>query len=100
MRGARVVPIGLLVMHLLIAGYVVSLMLVRYQQAQQERDAQRAITDHEREQTEALRRRVDSLEAIKEGLRADDPYVIEKMARSLHGYRSPGDISPPPMNSP
>lgn len=99
-RAARVLPIGLLVLHLLIALYLVSLMLVRYQQATEEQRQQRAITDHEREQTEDLRRRVDSLEAIKEGLLADDPYVVEMMARSLHGYRCPGDITPPPLTSP
>ena len=99
-RTARVLPPGLLVLHLLIALYLVSLMWMRYQQATEERHHQRAITDHEHEQTEALRRRVESLEAIKAGLLADDPYVVEMMARSLHGYRAQGDISPPPLSAP
>ena len=55
-----------------------------------------SINEQEQHKRDIVRTRVETAEACLEGLRADDPYVIELIARERLGYiSSPNEIVPP-----
>ena len=57
----------------------------------------RAAAAAEREETERLHSEIEKGKALRDGLKRDDAYVVEYMARERLQYTTPGDITPPPI---
>ncbi|MFW5845353.1 MAG: hypothetical protein ACOCXJ_03915, partial [Planctomycetota bacterium] len=56
--------------------------------------------DREAVEQAALQHRKQDLAIMRaraDGLDANDPYVVELIARERHGFQAPGEIKPPPM---
>lgn len=60
-------------------------------------DEMRAAARQERRATAELEREVGVQEALLEGLRNDDPYVIELLARDKLDFRGADEVLPPPL---
>ena len=98
MTWRRLIGVGLLLGHLAIALTLILILVGKRHEADALRQQERTTAARERRETEVLQHQVDSLEAIKDGLRHDDPYVVEMMARRLHQYQISGEITPPPLS--
>lgn len=97
MLGSINVRHGLLVLaHLGLAGVVVSAMLDYRSERRADVEQVREQAQQERAQTRAFDERVDTGEALREGLRQDDPYVVELLLRERLGYQAhPQEVRPP-----
>lgn len=56
----------------------------------------RETTAQERGETSRLQQELERGRALRDGLRRDDPYVVEFLARERLQYSGPGEMSPPP----
>ena len=81
----------------LVLGVVVCLFALSFLESRQE-TAQQAheLMAEEEAKRDILQRRVLTAEARLDGLRSDNPYVIELIARARLGYTSQPDESVPP----
>lgn len=50
----------------------------------------------ERLETQRLQSEIERGKALRDGLKRDDPYVIEYLARDRLQYAGPGEMNPPP----
>jgi cell division protein FtsB len=57
----------------------------------------RTVAQQDRLETQQLQADITQQEALIEGLRAKDPYVVEMIARDKLRYVGAGEISPPPL---
>jgi len=101
MLNRRVIANGLVfAANLVLGAWVVSSLYVRLQERRGEVDAVRHAAVQERQATEELRHQVAVQEATLAGLRQDDPYVIEMLAREKLGWEGPDEVRPPPLPEP
>jgi hypothetical protein len=88
---------GILVaLHVLLGG--LGLVYGVHQLGEKAQDAanKRAEAAKDRALTEAQRAEADRLQALLDGKRKLDPYVVELLARDRLRYLRPGELSPPP----
>ena len=77
---------------LALLGWLVSIYVERHRELAKVRE----VTASEHAETERLQRGLDTGTALRDGLKRDDPYVIELLARDRHQYTGSGELSPPP----
>jgi hypothetical protein len=56
----------------------------------------REVADRERAETQRMKDDIARGQAMRDGLKADDPYVVEFLARDRLQYTGPGELNPPP----
>ncbi len=89
-------PIAFLV-HAAIAIAVVGLLYGQYDARQREVDETRRLADRERAETARLERENTVHQDLLRGLKDNDPYVVELVARDRLDYARPGEVAPPPL---
>lgn len=86
--------------HVVIAVTIVWGMQHQYAQRSEEVGSLRSTAQRESADTAKLQREVEVLEHLLDGVRQDDPYVIELLARDRLGYRNPEHLEVPPPRLP
>lgn len=89
-------PITFLI-HLAVAIAVVGLLSGQYEARRREVDETRRLADRERAETARLDRENTVHQDLLRGLKDNDPYVVELVARDRLGYARPGEVAPPPL---
>lgn len=56
----------------------------------------RELSAKERTEIERIKAELSHSQALRDGLRQEDPYVIEFLARDRLNYTGPGELNPPP----
>ena len=97
MNWPRISTIALFAAHVAGAAYILLCLYTRRQDARAELQMVREIANREQRETEDMQRQVKVLEHRKIGLHANDPYVIELMARERYESRGQDEIRPPPL---
>ncbi|TVR42607.1 MAG: hypothetical protein EA402_11380 [Planctomycetota bacterium] len=86
----------LILLHAVAAVVVVFNLSQQRQERQAEVEQLRIIAQDEAQLTESHRRQVATYEALLDGLRQRDPYVVELLARDRLGYRHTHHREVPP----
>ena len=73
-------------------GWLASVLVDRRSDVAQVRE----LTAKEHAESERIKAELIRSQALRDGLRRDDPYVIEFMARDRLQYTGPGELNPPP----
>ena len=89
----------LFVVHGVFATVVVLVLWMHLQQREQDVERLRVTAQQEHSETVALEAEIAQQQALIDGLRAKDPYVVELIARDKLNYVGAGEISPPPLPS-
>lgn len=87
----------LFVLHGVFATVVVLGLWMHLAQREIEVERMRVTAQAEHQETTNLEADIAQQEAMIDGLRAKDPYVVEMIARDKLHYVGPGEISPPPL---
>lgn len=75
-----------------LVGWLVTAYVERRAELAKVREAAAA----ERVETQRLQSEIERGKALRDGLKRDDPYVIEYLARDRLQYAGPGEMNPPP----
>ena len=86
-----------LVINLGLGAWVVASLYGRLVEREAEVEAVRIAAANERRDTAELQRQVAVQEALLDGLRDQDPYVVELLTRDRLGWRGEGETPPPPL---
>ncbi len=89
-------PIALL-FHVAAAIAVVGLLYGQYDARSREVDETRRLAGRERAETARLERENTVHQDLLRGLKDNDPYVVELVARDRLNYARPGEVAPPPL---
>jgi cell division protein FtsB len=89
----------LFVVHGVFATVVVLGLWMHLEQREQDVERLRVTAQQEHVETTTLEAEISQQQALIDGLRAKDPYVIEMIARDKLNYVGAGEISPPPLPS-
>ncbi len=84
---------------LLHAAFAVALLgwlVSSYVERRAELDKVREAADAERLETQRLQSEIERGKALRDGLKRDDPYVVEFLARERLQYTASGELAPPP----
>ena len=73
-------------------GWLVSV----YVERRSELGRARAAATVESQEAQRLQGEIERGKALREGLKRDDPYVVEYLARDRLRYTAPGELAPPP----
>lgn len=87
----------LFVVHAVFATVVVISLFMYLQERESEVARVKQIAQQERQETIRLEADIHQQEALLDGLRRKDPYVVELVARDRLKYSIPGEIAPPPL---
>jgi cell division protein FtsB len=87
----------LVVVHAVFATVVVIALMIHLQSREAEVAQIKRVAEQERQETERLKAEIAQQEALLDGLRRKDPYVVELVARDRLKYAGPGEIAPPPL---
>ena len=97
MNRRAVINALILAANVVIGVWVIASLYARLELRRSEVDAVRAAAQEERIATQELTRQVSVQEAILGGLREDDPYVVEMLARDMGLIDTSNESSPPPL---
>ncbi|TVR12883.1 MAG: hypothetical protein EA401_08110 [Planctomycetota bacterium] len=86
--------------HVVIAATVIWGIQQQYAQRSQQVGELRHTAQAEATDAAQLQREVEVLEHLLDGMRKEDPYVIELLARDRLGYRNPERLEVPPPRLP
>ena len=89
----------LIAAHAAVATAIIAMLYGQYDERQRAVSATRRAADAERRETEAVQRENQVLGDTLKGIKANDPYVVEMLARDKLGYQRPGEMAPPPLPS-
>ena len=87
----------LVVVHAVFATVVVITFSIYLRDRETEVAHVKQIAQQERQDTARLQNDIVQQEALLDGLRRKDPYVIELIARDRLHYTGAGEIAPPPL---
>jgi cell division protein FtsB len=87
----------LFVVHAVFATVVVISLFIYLQEREAEVARVKQVAHQERQETQRLEADIRQQEALLDGLRHKDPYVVELVARDRLRYAIPGEIAPPPL---
>jgi hypothetical protein len=88
-----------LVVRLLHAAFAIALLgwlVSAYVERRKELDVVRQAASQEHAETVRMQGEIEQGKAVRDGLKRDDPYVVEFIARDRMQYTSPGELAPPP----
>jgi hypothetical protein len=75
-----------------VVGYLASVLVERRREANELRN----LADDRTAETRRIRDEITRDEALRDGLKHDDPYVVEYLARERLKWTTPGEFAPPP----
>ena len=84
---------------LLHAAFAIALLgwlVAAYVERRGEADKAREAAATEALETQRLRNDIEHGRTLRAGLKRDDPYVVEFLARDRLQYAAPGELAPPP----
>jgi len=87
----------LVVVHAVFATVVVISLFIYLQEREIEVSRVKQVAQQEHLETARLEADIHQQEALLDGLRHKDPYVVELVARDRLNYSGPGEIAPPPL---
>ncbi len=87
----------LVVVHAVFATVVVISLSIHLRERESEVTQIKQVAHQERQDTLKLQHDIAQQEALLDGLRRKDPYVVELIARERLKYTGPGEIAPPPL---
>ena len=87
----------LVVVHAVFATVVVISFSMHLRERESEVAEIKQVAQQERQETVRLQHDITQQEALLDGLRRKDPYVVELIARERLKYAGPGEIAPPPL---
>jgi cell division protein FtsB len=87
----------LFVVHAVFATVVVISLLIHLQERQGEVSHVQQVASQEHQETLRMQADIAQQEALLDGLRKKDPYVVELIARDKLNYAGAGEIAPPPL---
>jgi cell division protein FtsB len=87
----------LVVVHAVFATVVVISFSIYLRERETDVAQIKQIAQQERQDTTRLQHDISQQEALLEGLRRKDPYVVELIARDRLNYTGVGEIAPPPL---
>ena len=87
----------LIVLHVLLGLAVVASLCRQLGLRSGEVSEIRAQAQADRGETLRMQREMDLQRNLLTALRAQDPYVVELLARDRFGYMRPGELAPPPL---
>jgi cell division protein FtsB len=87
----------LVVVHAVFATLVVIGLSIALQEREKEVAHVKQIAQQEREETQRLQADIAQQEALIDGLRRKDPYVVELVARDRLNFAGKDEIAPPPL---
>ena len=87
----------LVVVHAVFATLVVISFSIYLRERESEVAHIKQIALQERQDTQRLQHDITQQEALLDGLRRKDPYVVELIARDRLKYTGDGEIAPPPL---
>lgn len=88
--------IALRLAHGALALALVAWLVIAYVDRRQELAKVRTVAAEEQAETARLKQDLERGAAMRDGLKRDDPYVVEFLARDRLNYTGPGELSPPP----
>ena len=91
---------ALIAIHLLIAIGILATAAIKLGSGAQRVSDIRHVADGEHATKERMEKEHARLQGLLEGVRRQDPYVIEMIARDRLDYHRPGELSPPPLARP
>lgn len=88
--------IAVRLLHAAFAIALVGWLVASYAERRTELNKVREAAASERLETQRLQNDIERGKALRDGLKRDDPYVIEYLARERLQYTGPGEMNPPP----
>lgn len=88
--------ISIRLVHAAFAIALVGWLVASYLERRQELAKVQEAAAVERRETQRLQADIERGKALRDGLKRDDPYVIEYLARDRLQYTGPGEMNPPP----
>lgn len=89
----------LIAAHAALATAIVAMLYSQYDDRHRAVTATRRAAEAERHETESVQRENQVLGDTLKGIKGNDPYVVELLARDKLGYQRPGEMAPPPLPS-
>lgn len=90
--------LGLRILHaaaaIALVGWLATVMVGRRDELAKVRE----VSDRDRAEVERMRSELARSQALRDGLRRDDPYVVEYLARERLQLSGPGELAPPPRD--
>jgi cell division protein FtsB len=90
------VNIALRLVHAALAIALVGWLVSAYAERRGELGKVRDLAAAEQLETQRLNAEIERGKALRDGLKRDDPYVVEYLARDRLQYAGPGEMNPPP----
>jgi cell division protein FtsB len=87
---------ALVLAHVVFALLVIGLLYRQYDERERDVTEKRRIAAEEHRETERLQSENQIQQGLLRGLRANDPYVVELLAREKLRYTRSGELMPPP----
>ena len=88
--------IAIRLLHAVFAIALLGWLVSAYVERRAELAKVRMAAEAERQETARLQNELDRGKALRDGLKRDDPYVVEFLARDRLQYTAPGELAPPP----
>ena len=88
--------IAIRLLHAAFAVVLLGWLVAGYIEKRGELEKVRAAAAAENLETQRLQAEIEHGKALREGLKRDDPYVVEFLARERLQYAAPGELTPPP----
>lgn len=88
--------IALRLVHATLAIALVGWLVSAYAERRGELGKVRDLAAAEQQETQRLNAEIERGKALRDGLKRDDPYVVEYLARDRLQYAGPGEMNPPP----
>lgn len=89
----------LIAAHAAVATAIVAMLYSQYDDRHRAVATTRQAAEAERRETAAVQRENQVLSDTLTGIKANDPYVVEMLARHKLGYQRAGEMAPPPLPS-
>jgi len=90
------VNIAIRLLHAAFAVALLGWLVAAYVEKRSELGKVREAAAAENLETQRLQGEIERGKALREGLKRDDPYVVEYLARDRLQYTAPGEMAPPP----
>ncbi len=88
--------IAIRLLHAAFAVALLGWLVTAYVERRKELGVVRQAADQEHAETVRMQGEIEQGKAVRDGLKRDDPYVVEFIARDRMQYASPGELAPPP----
>jgi cell division protein FtsB len=88
---------ALVIAHGVVAVLIIGVLCHQLKARQQDTEDFRRIANQEHDDTQRLQRENQVQQDLLKGIRQNDPYVVELLAREKLRFAGPGEIAPPQL---